>query len=260
MEDDKLLAEKEEGLLFVLVVDLWDKDRAAQIVTKDVLLVRENRGAEVGLGVKVVVAEKLPRGAMELVGAALGLQQDHRRAHEAVLGAVVVLQHAHFFQRVRVRDHGLLVHVAGVLVPNAIERVEGLALRQPIDRKSVVGGTASGGQCGTCGGILHARHQRRQPLVVASVHGQRGNLRRIDAGRVFYGRRLHLYCIGRDLHRCGGVADLQRPVYRCGHRRMQLDPAYAVGLEADLRDTHTIAAYRQPWHNITSVRVGGGWR
>ncbi len=109
---------------------------------------------------------------MKSFGSALRLQQDHVRAHQAVLHAVVVLKHPHFLNGVRIGSDGGLGHVAGVHVPGAIQRVEGAAQSHAIDRHDVTG-IESPLVKGLAGRrIGYTGHQCRKALVIAPVQGK----------------------------------------------------------------------------------------
>ena len=108
--------------------------------------------------------------------AALGLQQHHVGAHQAVLHAVIVLERAHFLDGIRIGSHCGLPHVAAIHVPDSVERVQGSAIAHAVDRHDVARGAAALVQGRPCRQVNNPRNQRREALVVAAVEWKRNNL------------------------------------------------------------------------------------
>src|SRR5271154_3962985 len=85
-----LLAHEKEGSVPVLENMRYD-DRSPQIKTENVLPQSRHVWRKEVACVKHVIAQELPRGAMESAGTALRLHQESVSTHEVVLYAVVVL-------------------------------------------------------------------------------------------------------------------------------------------------------------------------
>ena len=70
---------------------------------------------------------------MELVGAALGDDVDHRPSGAAILGGIVAAQHGHFFESVAQPRLNLLAGDRVVIVVGAVDQLIVRARSQPVD-------------------------------------------------------------------------------------------------------------------------------
>ena len=203
MQNDPLLIPEEKGFLLVGVVVVGNVDRAAGVIAENVLMVGRGGGREVVDCVQIGVAPELPRGAVPVGRAALGLRDNDRRAQQRILRGEVVLEHAHFFKGIGVRNYRICRHVAGVLVPHAVQHVKAARHVEAVDGENAAGRAAAGAQRRALRRGSHAGHHHRQSLVVASIHGQRANLFAANIGRNLRSGGLHFGggCVHRDVLR-----------------------------------------------------------
>ena len=253
--DGYLLAEKEEGPVAILQ-NAGNVDGATHRSTENILLLNRHRRRKEVARIEVVVPHVFEQRPVELLGTALGLEHDHGSAHDAVLGAVIVLQRAHFFETVGVRQHRGLSHISGVHIPHAVQRVIRAADAHSIDRHRIAGAESARTESVARLHVHHARHQNRKRLVISSIERQCfdlllrhlvGNFARADLNL----RRASLHG---DLGR--NRADLHGCVDGAHHRGPKKNARLRISLEAVFRDRDGVAAHRQARHGIAAVRVG----
>jgi hypothetical protein len=170
------IGEEEEGLV-APVVEVRNEDGAADSDTELILPQRIDRGEEVIPGVEGRVAEELPDGAVELVGAALGDDVDDAAGDLAELGKVVMGLH---LELLNVIDDGLVVVVAdeGAEVGYAIEQEHIAAIARSIHRRKGEGADGLAGKAAATARVLayadraYAWGELKQFSKVSSVEGQ----------------------------------------------------------------------------------------
>ena len=228
-------------------------DRAAGGDAELILLQSGNSRLEEVAGVEAVVAQKLPRRSVELVGAGFGHHGDLRAGVAPVLGREVVRQHAHFLHRVGRR----VVHAGVARRIVEVPAVEGEQVH--------VGAAAVDVHFRSAARVVHllrrldvqhARQNARQADHVAAVERQVDHPAVVDQSRQRRRGRIDQRRLGRHghlrFHRADGQSrvDAQVLVHR------QLDARLGLPLEARRFEAHFIGTRRHRRKSVETLRVG----
>src|SRR5262249_12860706 len=144
------------------ILDDWSADGAAELGA----LERVAACSEEVPRVKRVIPEELERGSVELIGAGLSGDADHRAGGVGILCAKVAFLQAELLDRVGVRKYSAVVAV-GVAVHAAVHEVIDTALPAAIDYKGV---TLAGAGSALDDACLNREKLRDLPAVQGKIH------------------------------------------------------------------------------------------
>ena len=140
-----LIVAEKEGLV-PSVVELGQNDRPSQGTTELVLLKGHlgTAGIEIRIGVEILVAEKLEKSPVELVGSGFHVDHDRPAQAPAEFGWQHVGEHLEFGNGVGIRQHRRLIVVGSVIV-DAVQQEVIVLDTVAVDRhqRVLVGGVGS---------------------------------------------------------------------------------------------------------------------
>ena len=240
-----LVREKEEGAVFA-VVEVWDGDGAANRGAELILAKRIAGELEIVAGVELFVAEELPGGAVEGVGAGLRGDVDDAARDLAELGEIVVgldlelLDVVEDGRVVVVADEGEIVdaieqeHVAAVTL--AADGGEGEAADGGAGEAAATAGVLANGDGADAGG------EGEELGEVAAVEREILDGALTDDGAELGGGGVDGGHGGADVDSLRGRADGEGEVEGGGLVDLEGEAGFLEGVEAVLGDAHLVIA------------------